>query len=197
MRCLLSILLLSAWGSLRALPTSFGDILFGATASTAGSEKPWRLSDGLPTSGLRIDMLPDGTTKTVSDCPPHPDRLATATMTRLLEPVGDDGRERFRLTYTVTAAADFPKVRLSVTLLASDRFPPCSVRPWGDRLALVADAGDWYIITDRPEAAFTVSAAEPPRITLTIPRTDLSFHRPAVFSLTVGDGPLPPVPEDD
>lgn len=193
MRALLLLLSLTACASLRALPESLLSRLFDASAVTAGTEGSWQLCGGRPPSeGLRVTAFPDGSTETRTDCPPHPNRLAEATMTRTFMPADSAGRSRLRLAYTLRPITDRPSIGLSVTLFAAEGLPPCSVRPWGRRLALVSDAGDWHIIADSPDATFTVSEGESPRIVLSVPDVTLSPGRSVTLSVTVGDGPLPP-----
>ena len=60
-------------------------------------------------------------------------------------------------TFAVSARPVHPlrEATFDVALIRDAPLPPCSVRQWGGRVALVAEAGDWYVVAGDPKATLT------------------------------------------
>ncbi len=95
------------------------------------------------------------------------------------------------------AARPLPPLRettFDVALLHDAPLPPCTVRQWGGRVALVADAGDWYLVAGDPKATLTRTEGARPRWTLALRGLPAKLGVPATATLLVGEGALPPEP---
>ena len=97
------------------------------------------------------------------------------------------------LTVTATPSGILPETTVVFDLLKEAALPPCTAKAWGGRPALVADAGDWFIIAGSPKAKLVRLEGEQPRWTLTETAT-AKGSAPVSASLRVGVGALPAEP---
>lgn len=99
-------------------------------------------------------------------------------------------------TFAVSARPVHPlrEATFDVALIRDAPLPPCSVRQWGGRVALVAEAGDWYVVAGDPKATLTRTEGAEPRWTLALKGLRATPDAPATASLLVGEGALPPEP---
>ncbi len=124
---------------------------------------------------------------------PHPEDWLTTSVT-LNAPTPTDDASVPMQTLTVTARAHgiVPQMMVDFVLVKEANLPPYKIQPWGNRIAIVAEAGNWYIVTGDP--AMTVTQAETPEraLTITLAKRLTTPTEPARATLLVGEGPLPP-----
>ena len=97
------------------------------------------------------------------------------------------------LTVTAIPSGVLHETTVIFDLLKEAALPPCTAKVWGGRPALVADAGDWFIIAESATAKLIRVEGEKPRWTLTETKTARGVDEISA-SFRVGAGPLPPEP---
>lgn len=127
----------------------------------------------------------------------HPNGWVKTRLT-LSQPPQTDAAPRPTQTFTVTATPTgvTPTTTLRFELIKDAPLPPCKATVWGGRPALVADAGDWYVIAANPKARLIRAEGTPPRWTLRETLT-VDARVPASAAILIGEGPLPPPPKAD
>ncbi len=147
-------------------------------------EQPLEVVEGEATTTIRLA----GT--------PHPNDWLT-TEVEVITPTPTEAQPQPIQTFTVRArsAGVVPIMTLDFTLLNQAKLPPYSVQAWGNRIALVAKAEDWYIIANEPTAKLTQAKTEDKAATLVVPQVILQRTTDAQVSLLIGEGPLPPAPK--
>ncbi len=137
----------------------------------------------------------EGRVTAEADGAEHPNGWVKTRLT-LSQPPLTDANPRPTQTFTVTATPTgvTPSTTLRFELLKDAPLPPCKPQAWGGRIALVADAGDWYVIADNPKAQLIRAEGDPVRWTLRETRT-VDARTPASAAILVGEGPLPPPPK--
>lgn len=97
------------------------------------------------------------------------------------------------LTVTAIPSGIIPETTVTFNLLKEAALPPCTAKVWGGRPALVANAGNWFIIAESAKAKLVRVEGEKPRWTLTETKTAKGIDEISA-SFRVGAGSLPPEP---
>lgn len=200
-RLLPALLLLLAAGSLRAaLPDAVRRACFSAAVTERSSGQTWDVTSWETWRGAPLRIAEVGAdTIAEQDGKPSPAGWAKTTVALLMPPQTEaNPQPTQRLTLTVTPTGTLPKASFDLLLLRDAPLPPCSVKAWGGRLAIVSDAGDWYIAADDPKARVTVAEGPERRTTVKVEGLTPQDLKPVSAALLVGEGPLPtppPLPE--
>ncbi len=96
------------------------------------------------------------------------------------------------LTILATPKGVVPRMTLDITLIKQAKLPPFTIQPWGNRIALVADAKDWYIIAEHPNAKMTQAKTPDKAVTLKVINLVAEGAETVSASIKIGEGPLPP-----
>jgi len=178
-----------------ALPDAVRQACFSATVRNEAGGDAWRVLswDAWLDAPLQISEGAEGTLA-VAEGAPSPAGDARTAVALLMPPQTDATPCPVqRLTLSVTLADARPEASYELCLVAGAALPPCQVKQWGRRLALVADAGDWYVAAEDPEATITLGKeAQGRRATLRVAGRKAKGAAPASAALLVGEGPLPP-----
>ncbi len=118
------------------------------------------------------------------------------TSVRLRAPKPTDAQPCPTQTLSVEARSEgiVSQMTVDFVLLKDAKLPPYRIRQWGNRIAIVAEAGDWYIAADEATATITESHTPERTVTLRVPNCAVTLSAPASASLLIGEGPLPPAP---
>lgn len=192
--------LLAAAGLRAALPEAVRRACFSAAVTERSSGQTWAVTswETWRNAPLRIAEV-GADTLAEQDGKPGPAACAK-TAVALLMPLQTEANPRptQRLTLTVTPTGAQPKAAFDLLLLRDAPLPPCTVKAWGGRLAIVADAGDWYLAPDDPKARVTIAEGPERRTTVKVEAPAPQGLAPVSAALLVGEGPLPappPLPE--
>lgn len=123
---------------------------------------------------------------------PHPQGLAE-TRVSLTMPAQTAAEPCPMQTWQVevTPSTQVPEMTLDFHLLQRAPLPPCEVRTWNGLPALVATAGDWYLIAGTPTAKILQTEEAVPLTTLVVAGVRAQKARPVRVKLYVGEGALP------
>ncbi len=126
---------------------------------------------------------------------PHPDDWMTTSIV-LSAPNPTDAHPYPTQTLKISAHPTglVPQMRLDVVLIKDAKLPPYRIQQWGNRIAIVAEAGDWYIAADEASATITQDNSADQLLTVTVANLTATREKPASVSLLVGEGPLPVAP---
>lgn len=193
-----ALLLLLAAGTLRAaLPDAVRRACFSAAVVERTSDVTWDVTswEAWRSHPLRVREEGSGTVAE-QDGKPSPAGWAN-TAVSLLMPRQTEAvtlpTQRLSVTVRPTDALP-PKVAFDILLLRDAPLPPCSVKAWGGRLAVVSDAGDWYLAADDPKARVSVAEGAERRTTVKVEGLVPKGGAPVSATLLVGEGPLPVPP---
>ncbi len=177
------------------LPAAVAEACLAPTLTEQATGKSWAAM-----SRAKWDSAPvrvherDGLLIAEMDGAEHPSGWVKTLLTLSQKPqTAAEPRPVQTFTVTATPTGVLPRTRLVFDLLKAAPLPPCSVKAWAGRPALVADAGDWYVIAADPKAEIVRAEGTPPRWTLTV-RAATDGRSPLKASILVGEGPLPPEP---
>ncbi len=182
------------------LPEAILDACLAPSVTEHATGRTWQACTrkAWETRPLRVHER-DGLQIAEQDGAEHPSGWVKTTLTLTQKPQSA-ANPRPTQTFTVTATPTgvLPETTLTIALLKDAPLPPCTVRQWGDRLALVADAGDWYLIAGRPKDTF-VQREDPAapgkrRWTLTAENLRAKGQTPVRAAFLIGEGALPPPP---
>ncbi|MEG2415615.1 MAG: hypothetical protein RSB14_00040 [Kiritimatiellia bacterium] len=172
------------------------DACFSTTVTDSASNRTWQIKPRTQwiANPIRISEC-EGTTTASQDGVAHPNGWATTAISIVTPPLTEtDPCPIQRQSYTVRTMGVAPQTDITFTLINNKVLPPCTIKPWGDRLAIVSNANDWYLIAEASNARLTVSDSEPKHYTLTVPPITVKGHKDVTATLLTGEGPLPPVP---
>lgn len=191
------LLLLAAGGLRAALPDAVRRACFSAAVIERPTGQTWRVTswDAWRSAPLRISETGADTVAEQDGAPDPAGRARTTVSLRMPPQTDANPRPTQRLTVTVTPAGALPKAAFDILLLRDAPLPPCSVKAWGGRLAIVSDAGDWYIAADDPKARVSVDEGPDRRTTVKVEGLTPKGLAPVSAALLVGEGPLPPPPD--
>lgn len=203
MKRLLPALLLSiiAADALRAaLPDAVRQACFSAAVTERTTGSSWGVSSWETWRGnpMRIREVGEDTIAE-QDGTASPAGWATTTVSLLMPRQTEaNPQPTQRLTVTVTPTEAIPeKAVFDILLLKDAPLPPCSVKPWGNRIAIVSDASDWYLAADDSKARVSVQEGADRKTTVKLEGLSPKGKAPVSATLLVGEGPLPTPPPSD
>lgn len=138
-----------------------------------------------------------GITRATQPGLPHPNGWVETTLS-LEMPEQTDACPNPMQRFTIEARPNgaLPKTTLDFRFLSQAKLPPYTVTTWCGRPALVALAGDWYIVADSPQARLIKTDEPQPKTTLILANQTTERRTPLRATICVGEGPLPaPTPE--
>lgn len=188
--------ILAAAGLRAALPDTVRRACFSAAVTEHPSGQTWDVTswETWRNSPLRIAEVGVDTIAE-QDGRPGPADCAKTAVALLMPPQTEaNPQPTQRLTLTVTPSGTQPKASFDLLLLRDAPLPPCSVKAWGGRLAIVSDAGDWYLAAEDPKARIAIAEGPERRTTVKVEGLMPKGLAPVSTALLVGEGPLPPPP---
>ncbi len=198
MNRLLATLLIALVGTAlhAALPEAVRQACFSATAQEHTTGAAWTITswEAWSSGGVQIVETP-GETRAEQAGLPHPSDLAQ-THLAVITPEATEANPNpiQRLTVTLTPSGALNPFKVTLTLIANRPLPPCQVKPWGKRLAIVSTTNDWYIIPDDARAKVALGKDDARHTTVSIGPMVTTERHPLTATLLVGEGPLPPAP---
>lgn len=194
MKTALTVFLLGLGSVSFALPDSVLEACFSPALTEQISGKTWQVTsqEKWENSPLHISEA-GGVTTASQPGAEHPNGWVK-TEVILLAPPQTDANPLPTQTFTVkaTPVGITPKTTLTFTFLNQAVLPPHTIRTWNGFPAIVATAGDWYIIAQDAKAAITETNQDPVKTTLFIANSSTEKTTPIAHSILVGEGPLPP-----
>ena len=180
------------------LPEAVRNACFSAVVIEKTTNSAWAITSWQKwtTAPMRITEA-GADTIAEQDGAPNPNGWATTSLALRMPPQTDEvPYPTQQLTLTLKPTDIAPKATTyTCHLLHEAALPPCSVKQWGKRLALVADEGDWYLAPADPAAKITIEEGTR-RVTISAePAADAKTKKTLTATLLVGEGPLPaPLP---
>lgn len=194
MKSLLLTLALACTALLRAaLPAELIDALLSPSLTETVSGKSWQVTtrERWLSSPMQVSER-GGITTTRQPGAGHPSGWVTTDLTLAMVPPTPEAPQPMQtFTLTATPAGIVPRTSLVFTFLNEAELPPCTVRTWKGLPAIVATAGDWYIIAKDPAATITQSHQKPVKTTLSVAGST-EKRTPLSAAILLGEGPLPP-----
>ena len=127
---------------------------------------------------------------------PHPNAWITAQVSlRMPQQTATCPNPTQELTLRLLPNGVTPKTTLSIHFLNKAKLPPYKATLWNGCPALVATAGDWYIIATDKKAKIVQQSAPEQCTSLTLENLSSEKRAPIVASIRVGEGALPPEPK--
>lgn len=179
-----------------ALPDALLKALLSPTLTDPLTNTTWQVTslEQWLSAPTRVSEL-GGVTTSAQDGAEHPAGWVRTELI-LTMPPRTESNPRPTQTFTLKAVplGITPKTTLTFTFLNAAELPPYTVRTWQGFPALVATAGDWYVIAQDPAARITRTHDAPVKTTLSIADCTTEKTLPLTRSILIGEGPLPPEP---
>lgn len=137
-----------------------------------------------------------GRTVAEQDGREQPNGWVRTTVSLSMAPLSEaNPRPMQTLAIEATPSGVLPATTLDFIFVQAAKLPPYTLRVWQGRPALVADAGDWYIVADNPKTKVIRSEEASPATTLVLEAQRTEKRVPLRAAILVGEGPLPAEPE--
>ena len=176
-----------------ALPESVMEACLAPYVREQASAKRWQLLSRAEWESRPVRISETGGVTTAElEGNEHPSGWVKTTI-RLEMPPQTDETPRPMQTLTVEARATsvLPSLTVDFYLLQKALLPPYTVTLWHGCPALVAEAGDWYIIAGDPAAKIIKTDESEPKTTLVLENQRAKQGEAVSASIRVGEGPLP------
>lgn len=176
-----------------ALPESVMEACLAPSVREQASAKRWQVLSRAEWESrpVRISEA-GGITTAEQDGAEHPSGWVKTKVRLEMPPQTDEMPQPMQtLTVEARATAVLPSLTVDFYLLQQAKLPPYTVTLWHGCPALVAEAGDWYIVAGDP-AAKVIKTDEPePKTTLVLEHQRAKQGEAVSASIRVGEGPLP------
>ncbi len=194
--CLFLGMALSAWIASAVLPESVLTACLSPEIKDHTAALSWQVMDAKTWNTSPIEVSEVGTTTELElDGKEHPNGwLRTEVRLEAPKPTDAAPMPTQRLLVTARSTGVLPQTTVDFVLLKEAKLPPYRIEPWGDRIAIIAEAGDWYLATEAKTATITQSNTADRALTVCVPNCKVTLSEPATATLLVGEGPLPASP---
>ncbi len=188
--------LFCATTAMAILPDAVLDACLSPEVTEHATGKSWTIMTRKAWDNGLLEVSEKGTVTTISCIgKEHPQGWVTTAISVIAPmPTEEHPMPMQTLTVEATAQGILPKMTLDLTLIKQAKLPAYTIQPWGDRMAVVAEAQDWYLIADHPNAKVVQAKNADKQLTIQVPQLIAEGATTVRASLKIGEGPLSPPP---